>query len=158
MPVGILFRPARPPARTAQHHRDSRTGALQPDATAVKSPLVIAALGAAASLALSVAMQQLLDTSQERNRDPLAQELEVQLAGRCAGAVRARRVDQGAGLEVELRLLAGFDRERIADTVAAVVWRRITPQDALREVTLRIDTEDGDHPLILRRTRPARRR
>lgn len=125
----------------------------------MKSPLVIAALGAAACLGLTFGMQQLLDLHQEQNRDPLALVLEAQLGDRRAGPVQVSRPTDGGGreLQVQCRVLAGLDKDRLADAVAAAVWQQTAPQDPLRELAIVIRDDDDGRPHTFQRLRPARR-
>jgi hypothetical protein len=121
--------------------------------------LVIAALGAAACLGLTFGMQQLLDLHQERHRDPLALALEAQLADRRTGPVLVRRPTGSGGREMQIQcqVLAGLDKGRIADTLAAAVWQQTAAQEPLRELAIVVGDDDGGPPQEFLRSRPARR-
>jgi hypothetical protein len=112
-----------------------------------KSVIVVAAIGLAACLGLSVAMQRLLEIQQQQSSSPLELELEAQLERRLVGPVRVTQEPRPDGFRtlVRLRVLAGLQKGRVADAVGATVWRHaLQARELPREVAVAVGDEDGD--------------
>jgi hypothetical protein len=90
-----------------------------------KSPLVIAALGVGACVALSLMMQQLTSFEADRGVAPYLAAVERKFADRLVGPLRLRE-ELAAGqprLVVQARLRDGLEPARLAEELGAEVWR-----------------------------------
>jgi hypothetical protein len=124
----------------------------------VKSLYAIGGMGVGCCLVLSLMMQHLLGFKQERDRSPLAIEVEELLGGKVCGKVEAH--DQtAAGQRVttlQFRLLAGLQKRRQIDAIAPFVWQRAAlmpePPDLLRFV---VDDDGGGAAESIELRRPA---
>lgn len=126
-----------------------------------KSLIAIGALGVAASLVLSLLMQDLLKTKQERDRSPLELELEAPLEGRLVAPVRVidERTKGTPRVLVRLSVLAGLRKERIAEAIGAQAWHNLQGAgNEPTEVVVEVADEDKGPVTRLVVPRPARRR
>jgi hypothetical protein len=126
-----------------------------------KSLIAIGALGVAASLVLSLLMQDLLKTKQERDRSPLELELEAPLEGRLVAPLRVldERPSGKPRVSVRLSVLAGLRKERIAEAVGAQAWHYLQGAgNEPSEVVVEVGDEDRGPMTRLVVPRPARRR
>jgi hypothetical protein len=111
-----------------------------------KSPIVIAVIGLAGCVAMSLMMRHLLSAHQEQSREPLELALERRFSGRLAGPARVlERVANGRmSLVLELRVLAGMRKDRFVDKAGLMAWEyRRGCVDEPHEVEV-IITDDGD--------------
>lgn len=126
-----------------------------------KSLIAIGALGVAASLVLSLLMQDLLKVKQERDRSPLELELEAPLEGRLIAPLRVidERPAGTPRVRVRLSVLAGLRKERIAEAVGAQAWHSLQGAgNEPTEVVVEVADEDRGPVTRLVVPRPARRR
>ena len=126
-----------------------------------KSLLAIGALGAAACLVMSLMMQHLLEVKQQRDKSPLELELEARFEGRLVGPVKVV-TEQDAGktrLRVQLSVLAGLRKDRVAEAVGTQTWD-LVQGTAVRphEVVVEVGDEDRGPVTTKSVPRPPRRR
>lgn len=109
-----------------------------------KSLYVIGGLGLGACLVLSMMMQHLLEVKNERDRPAVVIEVEQILGGRLVGpATLVQKDREGRTLEMRLKVLAGLDKEKLARTAGNLVWLRRGSSDALQQLTVVVQDEDG---------------
>jgi hypothetical protein len=122
------------------------SGAYAEERDVTKSIYAVAGLGLGSCLLLSLMMQHLLELRTEREKSPLALEIQDQFGGRLVGPVdvvitegERRRID------VRLRILAGLDKRRFGRTVGEQVWRSVlgTRHEPSEIVVLVGDEDDG---------------
>ncbi len=102
-------------------------GARFADRTRVsKSPVIVGAIGLAGCVALSFMMRSALSVQQQRQRDPLADELEARFGRRLDGPVEVGRrlVDGKNRLVIQLRVHAGLRKSRFVKPAGITAWNR----------------------------------
>ncbi len=92
-----------------------------------KSVYAIGGIGLASCVILSLMMQHLLKVKAERQRSPVATELEELFKSQLAGPVTDQVIDRDGRrtLVVRMVLLAGLQKQRIGASAGGLIWRRV---------------------------------
>lgn len=114
-----------------------------------KSVLTILVIGFVGAILMSLGMKHLVEVKNDRDRSPYCAAVESRLGAKRMGPVTIREVKDGekVTLVVEATVLAGLDKQRLADSAGLEVWlgalRKGARVDAVQVV---LDDDDGGEP------------
>lgn len=111
-----------------------------------KSLYAIGGLGLGSCLLMSMMMQHLLKVKTERQRSPIAIELEEVFASRLTGPVDVDLPEDGGErvIVVTMPVLAGLQKQKLATTAGNMVWRRMAGEkDAPTGVRVEVKDDSG---------------
>lgn len=114
--------------------------------TVSKSGLIILVIGLIGAILMSLGMKHLVEVQSDRDRSPYCATVESRLGAKLLGPVRigTERDQEKVHLTVRARVLAGLDKQRLANSAGLEVWLGALRAGArLDAVSVVLDDDDG---------------